>query len=57
MEKNEQIKLRVTPTTKKQFKERLASNAHFMSGVLLIFIDAYIKNPKQTISALQRLSK
>jgi len=53
--KEEQIKVRVTGTTKRDFKKRLTDNAHFMSGVLLIFIDAYIKNPQQTMTALKRI--
>jgi hypothetical protein len=55
--KDEQIKLRVTETTKRDFKNQLEKNAQYMSGVLLLFIDAYIKNPKQTVESLQRIRK
>ena len=53
--KEEQLKIRLNETTKRDFKKALSGNGNFITGVILIFIDAYIKNPQQTITALKRI--
>ena len=57
MNDDKQIKISTDAKTKRDFKSTLAIQEQTQTGVILLMVDAYIKDPVATTKALEKLKK